>query len=502
MTVRSSPSRYNVKKLRHHFDPTRGDQVRLLIVHQLELIVQSWKKTDLDLHYQDITSVLAKALHDKNDQIRAIARGVFCLVCSIWEEHLDDLVDLPMSFEITTEPADDDNAPFASIEEVSDICNMSQAVDSTRHLASDTTLTYSIADATPKSESVSCPLTTNKEEHLDDLVDLPISFEITTGYKEEHLDDLVDLPMSFEITTEPADDNAPFTSIAEASDICNMSQAVDSTRHIASDTALTYSIADATPKRESVSCPRTTNKSTMSGTMDPTDDSQYGSVHPPTSKACLLVTKPSASKTNRLQYHHESDGPFQSIESVDQTSKQTRPAILDSHDDQNEKVEALYKERHTLIQMHKHTEGRQHAQEILQRLQQSSSTPTATRTTTPPPMMTESFEREDRVSTLQLDPQQDTTNHDENAQVLLMDAPTSDDCDSQPGQRRHKRPRAMEKKHSCRVAPSKSNIAGHERRANPGAPRRSLQYRFQGAYRRLLSAELCVRYITYFIIHS
>ncbi|CAK4078915.1 unnamed protein product [Aphanomyces euteiches] len=280
MTVRSSPSRYNVKKLRHHFDPTRGDQVRLLIVHQLELIVQSWKKTDLDLHYQDITSVLAKALHDKNDQIRAIARGVFCLVCSIWcilslgtdaldvlhrEEHLDDLVDLPMSFEITTEPADDDNAPFASIEEVSDICNMSQAVDSTRHLASDTTLTYSIADATPKSESVSCPLTTNKEEHLDDLVDLPISFEITTGYKEEHLDDLVDLPMSFEITTEPADDNAPFTSIAEASDICNMSQAVDSTRHIASDTALTYSIADATPKRESVSCPRTTNKSTMSG---------------------------------------------------------------------------------------------------------------------------------------------------------------------------------------------------------------------------------------------
>ncbi|KAF0731932.1 hypothetical protein Ae201684_010884 [Aphanomyces euteiches] len=389
MTVRSSPSRYNVKKLRHHFDPTRGDQVRLLIVHQLELIVQSWKKTDLDLHYQDITSVLAKALHDKNDQIRAIARGVFCLVCSIWEEHLDDLVDLPMSFEITTEPADD---------------------------------------------------------------------------------------------------NAPFTSIAEASDICNMSQAVDSTRHIASDTALTYSIADATPKRESVSCPRTTNKSTMS---DDGPDRRFP-----------IWQCPSPHKQSMFTRDEASDGPFQSIESVDQTSKQTRPAILDSHDDQNEKVEALYKERHTLIQMHKHTEGRQHAQEILQRLQQSSSTPTATRTTTPPPMMTESFEREDRVSTLQLDPQQDTTNHDENAQVLLMDAPTSDDCDSQPGQRRHKRPRAMEKKHSCRVAPSKSNIAGHERRANPGAPRRSLQYRFQGAYRRLLSAELCVRYITYFIIHS
>ena len=62
----------------------RVDPVRLLVVHQLECIVQSWSKADLDPHFEDIKSVVAKALHDKNDQIRAKARGVFCLLCDTW----------------------------------------------------------------------------------------------------------------------------------------------------------------------------------------------------------------------------------------------------------------------------------------------------------------------------------------------------------------------------------------------------------------------------------
>ena len=106
MTLLSSPSRYNVKTLLHHFDPKRGgtvestvseshrmecvEPVRLLIVRQLELIVQSWSKADLDPHYEDIKSVLVKALHDKNDQIRAKARGVFCLLCGIWYDSLSE----------------------------------------------------------------------------------------------------------------------------------------------------------------------------------------------------------------------------------------------------------------------------------------------------------------------------------------------------------------------------------------------------------------------------
>ncbi|CAK4128664.1 unnamed protein product, partial [Aphanomyces euteiches] len=41
VAVLASPSRYNVNKLIHTFDTVRGDDVRLLIMSQLELILKS-----------------------------------------------------------------------------------------------------------------------------------------------------------------------------------------------------------------------------------------------------------------------------------------------------------------------------------------------------------------------------------------------------------------------------------------------------------------------------
>ncbi|CAK4738156.1 unnamed protein product, partial [Aphanomyces euteiches] len=80
VAVLASPSRYNVNKLIHTFDTVRGDDVRLLIMSQLELIVKTWSQADLDPYVEGIKNVLAKGLDDKSESVREKARDTLCLL--------------------------------------------------------------------------------------------------------------------------------------------------------------------------------------------------------------------------------------------------------------------------------------------------------------------------------------------------------------------------------------------------------------------------------------
>ncbi|CAK4232370.1 unnamed protein product [Aphanomyces euteiches] len=67
VAVLASPSRYDVNKLIHTFDKVRGDDVRLLIMSQLELIVKTWSQADLEPYVEGVKNVLAKGLQDKSE---------------------------------------------------------------------------------------------------------------------------------------------------------------------------------------------------------------------------------------------------------------------------------------------------------------------------------------------------------------------------------------------------------------------------------------------------
>ncbi|CAK4350829.1 unnamed protein product [Aphanomyces euteiches] len=70
VAVLASPSRYDVNKLIHTFDKVRGDDVRLLIMSQLELIVKTWSQADLEPYVEGVKNVLAKGLQDKSETVR------------------------------------------------------------------------------------------------------------------------------------------------------------------------------------------------------------------------------------------------------------------------------------------------------------------------------------------------------------------------------------------------------------------------------------------------
>ncbi|CAK4951473.1 unnamed protein product [Aphanomyces euteiches] len=70
VAVLASPSRYDLNKLIHTFDKVRGDDVRLLIMSQLELIVKTWSQADLEPYVEGVKNVLAKGLQDKSETVR------------------------------------------------------------------------------------------------------------------------------------------------------------------------------------------------------------------------------------------------------------------------------------------------------------------------------------------------------------------------------------------------------------------------------------------------
>ncbi|CAK4753374.1 unnamed protein product, partial [Aphanomyces euteiches] len=80
VAVLASPSRYDLNKLIHTFDKVRGDDVRLLIMSQLELIVKTWSQADLEPYLEGVKNVLAKGLHDKSESVREKARDILSLL--------------------------------------------------------------------------------------------------------------------------------------------------------------------------------------------------------------------------------------------------------------------------------------------------------------------------------------------------------------------------------------------------------------------------------------
>ncbi|CAK4751781.1 unnamed protein product [Aphanomyces euteiches] len=80
VAVLASPSRYDLNKLIHTFDKVRGDDVRLLIMSQLELIVKTWSQADLEPYVEGVKNVLAKGLQDKSETVREKARDILSLL--------------------------------------------------------------------------------------------------------------------------------------------------------------------------------------------------------------------------------------------------------------------------------------------------------------------------------------------------------------------------------------------------------------------------------------
>ncbi|CAK4530904.1 unnamed protein product [Aphanomyces euteiches] len=99
VAVLASPSRYDVNKLIHTFDKVRGDDVRLLIMSQLELIVKTWSQADLEPYVEGVKNVLAKGLQDKSETVRVPVVDL----CDLSSRCLDALALVPTCFRYANE---------------------------------------------------------------------------------------------------------------------------------------------------------------------------------------------------------------------------------------------------------------------------------------------------------------------------------------------------------------------------------------------------------------
>ncbi|KAH9127002.1 hypothetical protein AeMF1_002633 [Aphanomyces euteiches] len=97
MQAISTNSRYNLDIILDYFGTVETDDIRELILKQLQLVMTSWSKLELQLHYDRLKIVLGKGLGERREPTRVSARRAFCAFCDMWVENMDEFVDIPSS---------------------------------------------------------------------------------------------------------------------------------------------------------------------------------------------------------------------------------------------------------------------------------------------------------------------------------------------------------------------------------------------------------------------
>ncbi|KAH9093003.1 hypothetical protein Ae201684P_008669 [Aphanomyces euteiches] len=97
MQAISTHSRYSLDIILDYFDTVEADDIRELILKQLQLVMTSWSKLELQPHYDRLKILLGKGLGERREPTRETARRAFCAFCDMWVENMDEFVDIPSS---------------------------------------------------------------------------------------------------------------------------------------------------------------------------------------------------------------------------------------------------------------------------------------------------------------------------------------------------------------------------------------------------------------------
>ncbi|KAG9417162.1 hypothetical protein AC1031_001553 [Aphanomyces cochlioides] len=89
MQAISTHSRYNLDIILDYFDTVETDEIRELILKQLQLVMTSWSKLELQPHYERLKIVLRKGLGERREPTRVTARRAFCEFCDMWYVYFD-----------------------------------------------------------------------------------------------------------------------------------------------------------------------------------------------------------------------------------------------------------------------------------------------------------------------------------------------------------------------------------------------------------------------------
>ncbi|CAK4583947.1 unnamed protein product [Aphanomyces euteiches] len=121
MQAISTHSRYSLDIILDYFDTVEADDIRELILKQLQLVMTSWSKLELQPHYDRLKIVLGKGLGERREPTRETARRAFCAFCDMCSErcalslqtisatfaqeaHCNLFIPLPPCVELSTQP--------------------------------------------------------------------------------------------------------------------------------------------------------------------------------------------------------------------------------------------------------------------------------------------------------------------------------------------------------------------------------------------------------------
>ncbi|CAK4189893.1 unnamed protein product, partial [Aphanomyces euteiches] len=95
LDMMSSKSRYDLLPILDHYDACHSVSVQCLVLRQVEIVLGSWTKVELEPYFGHIRDLLHNAMHDRHLDIRMTARGAFSNFCHTWSEHMDELAHIP-----------------------------------------------------------------------------------------------------------------------------------------------------------------------------------------------------------------------------------------------------------------------------------------------------------------------------------------------------------------------------------------------------------------------
>ncbi|KAH9149312.1 hypothetical protein AeRB84_007587, partial [Aphanomyces euteiches] len=95
LDMMSSKSRYDLLPILDYYGACHSVSVQCLVLRQVEIVLGSWTKVELEPYFDHIRDLLHNAMHDRHLDIRMAARAAFSNFCHTWSEHMDELRQIP-----------------------------------------------------------------------------------------------------------------------------------------------------------------------------------------------------------------------------------------------------------------------------------------------------------------------------------------------------------------------------------------------------------------------
>ncbi|TYZ59756.1 hypothetical protein PybrP1_009831 [[Pythium] brassicae (nom. inval.)] len=93
--VISEHVRFDLQLLRKIFAQSPQEKIRVLMLEQVAVVLACWQKAEIEPQYSDVLEIIRRGLLDPAQSVRSASRDAFCSLAALWEERVDELVDIP-----------------------------------------------------------------------------------------------------------------------------------------------------------------------------------------------------------------------------------------------------------------------------------------------------------------------------------------------------------------------------------------------------------------------